>query len=366
MSIGKRLRLPLPVALHQATAYITTGTRMEAVNTATGATVATFRPRAQPVATDDALNAAQLSAAPLLVDDSGRSLVLATFMVDRKGGGTQSSHTMVETVAVDASTRKVSWRLSLAVPEWAEGGVDETATAVGAAQGIAVISLTAKDGGHTATYGIDLDRHRQSWSIDRFKAGAVVGQSVVGSLFEDSAGVGQKPAGFKLTSGKNAWQGARSTEVRVTPAGPRFVRVRGADYGSGDGYDRLTNPASGRTFKTMPQDLTDFESDCTYDEQSMLICSGSNTLSTVAYGLDATTGSVRWQLPDKNVDRIAPNITTAWHGRVYATTGNGTIMLDARTGKDLTDPGVAPIFISESAGLALSDEDHLIAYPTSG
>ncbi|MFD6300249.1 hypothetical protein ACFWFU_36090 [Streptomyces sp. NPDC060235] len=41
-------------------------------------------------------------------------------------------------------------------------------------------------------------------------------------------------------------------------------------------------------------------------------------------------------------------------------------MLDARSGKDLTDPGIAPVIVSDSAGLSLNDEDRLIAYPTSG
>nr|WP_237281897.1 hypothetical protein [Streptomyces griseochromogenes] len=42
-----------------------------------------------------------------------------------------------------------------------------------------------------------------------------------------------------------------------------------------------------------------------------------------------------WQLPVKQADRIAPKITTAWHGRVYGGTDHGAIALDARNGKDL-------------------------------
>ncbi|MFI9243988.1 hypothetical protein ACIGXF_15650 [Streptomyces sp. NPDC053086] len=67
-----------------------------------------------------------------------------------------------------------------------------------------------------------------------------------------------------------------------------------------------------------------------------------------------------WQLPDKQADRIAPKITTAWHGRVYGTTDNGAV-LDARTGMDLPSPRVVPLLVDESAGIVLGDSS-LLAY----
>ncbi|ARP72328.1 hypothetical protein LK07_24055 [Streptomyces pluripotens] len=99
----------------------------------------------------------------------------------------------------------------------------------------------------------------------------------------------------------------------AAPAGPSLVRVYGKEYDSGDAYDRFVDPASGRTVQTVPADLTD--SNCDYDDRSTLVCSGTGPQSQVAYGLDASTGKVLWQLPDQQADRIAPTVTAAWPGR---------------------------------------------------
>ncbi|ARP72341.1 hypothetical protein LK07_24155 [Streptomyces pluripotens] len=152
--------------------------------------------------------------------------------------------------------------------------------------------------------------------------------------------------------------------MSIVPAGPRLVRVSGKDYDRGHSYDRLVDAGSGRTVRTMPADLAG--SECDYDDRSALVCSGMGAESQVAYGLDASTGKDLWRLPDQQADRIAPKVTAAWHGRVYGTTDHGSVALDARTGKDLPNPGIAPILVNESAGLALDqDGSNLIAYPTS-
>ncbi|MGW1917061.1 hypothetical protein ACWCQS_41945 [Streptomyces sp. NPDC002076] len=101
----------------------------------------------------------------------------------------------------------------------------------------------------------------------------------------------------------------------------------------------------------MPADLA--SSKCVYDDRNALVCFGTGPEGLLAYGLDASNGKDLWQLPDQQADRIAPQVTAVWHGRVYGTTDHGTVTLDARTGKDLPNPGVAPYLVNESAGLAL-------------
>ncbi|MFE9120414.1 hypothetical protein [Streptomyces sp. NPDC007172] len=96
----------------------------------------------------------------------------------------------------------------------------------------------------------------------------------------------------------------------------------------------------------------------------MLICDGMGAAGYGVYGVEPSTGKVAWQLPDTQADRIAPKITTAWRGRVYGTTPNGAIALDARTSKDVPSPHVAPLLVNESTGIVLNDG--LVAYPTSG
>ncbi|WP_405959352.1 helix-turn-helix domain containing protein [Streptomyces sp. NBC_00868] len=53
-------------------------------------------------------------------------------------------------------------------------------------------------------------------------------------------------------------------------------------------------------------------------------------------------------------------------GRIYGTTANGAVTLDARTGKDMpTRPEAAPILVNEFGGLVLREGD-LLRYPAGG
>ncbi|MFE2991444.1 hypothetical protein [Streptomyces sp. NPDC059262] len=362
LSVGGSVLHALPIALYRSTVFITTGSRMDVVDTVTGDVTATTRPKESPLDTDDEWSTSTPSAAPLVVTTQGSSSVLAAFVVQREGTGTQASRTMAEVTSTDPATGKVTWRLLLRLPDWASQS-ELTASMVGAEDGTAVVSLTTRNGSHAAAYGIDMGTQQPVWSLDNFRAGAVARKIVVGARLEDEVGVDQRPAGFSLASGERAWQGTHGTNVAAAPAEPTLIRMRGKDYDSGEDYDNLVDPRSGRTQQPLPEDL--LGSACAYDDQSMLICSGTGAASLVTYGLDAATGKVKWQLPDEGADRIAPDVTAAWHGRVYGRANDKAVALDARTGKDLPSPGAAPMAVNESTGLVL-DDSALLAYPTSG
>jgi hypothetical protein len=174
-----------------------------------------------------------------------------------------------------------------------------------------------------------------------------------------------------VATGERRWQNEQMLRMTVSTAGPDFVLLQGEGYDTGTDYRHLLDPATGKTKQVLPAELTG--GICVYDERSTLVCRGTGTEAdeTVAYGLDATTGKTLWQLPDKQADRIAPEITTAWHGRVYGKTENGPVALDARTGKDLpAGPGIAPVLVNGSAGLALAEvegwDTELFVYPATG
>ncbi|WP_159046530.1 hypothetical protein [Streptomyces sp. XY413] len=58
-------------------------------------------------------------------------------------------------------------------------------------------------------------------------------------------------------------------------------------------------------------------------------------------------------------------MTAIWHGRVYSR-ADGPVVQDARTAADMpTKPEVAPVLVSEYAGLVL-DANRLYSYPTGG
>lgn len=81
--------------------------------------------------------------------------------------------------------------------------------------------------------------------------------------------------------------------------------------------------------------------------------------------VDPASGQLLWQLHDQD-GRMAPTVNAIWHGRIYGTTANGAVALDARTGKDTpTRPEAAPILVNEFGGLVLK-EGTLSSYPAGG
>ncbi|MFJ3235738.1 PQQ-binding-like beta-propeller repeat protein [Streptomyces sp. NPDC086787] len=357
--MGGTLNSPLPIALYKTTAFIATASRMRVVDTLSGKVAATTSPHNAPDSDSEWASPGQASA-PLLATSAGARIVIAPFVVKLTGTGTQASHVAVEVTATSADTRRVLWRVMLRPPEWNSAGALQ-ATVVGADHGVAVIRVSTSDDDYSAAYGIDLNRPRQLWSVDKFEACAVTSEIVAGALLD---GDEQRPAGFDLATGKRLWQGSVGTGVGVGSVGPGLLHVRGEDPDNAAPYHRLVDARTGRTLHTLPDDLGDSDTDCTYDGLSVLVCSYGMGGSRVAYGLDAADGKVLWHLPDKRADRIAPKVTTAWHGRVYGETAEGVIALDARTGKDLPSPGAAPLLVNESTGIGLGDSG-LTAYPTS-
>jgi outer membrane protein assembly factor BamB len=359
LTVGGTLNSPLPIALYKTTAFITTASRMRVMDTVSGKVTATISPHSTPESGSEWASPGQASA-PLLATSAGARVVIAPFVVKLSGTGTQANHVAVEVTATDADTGRVLWRVTLRPPEW-DSAADLQATAVGADHGVAVIRVSTSDDEYSAAYGVDLNRPRQLWSVDEFEADAVTSHTVAGALLE---GDEQRPAGFDLATGKRLWQGSVGTGVGVGPASPGLLHVRGEDPDNADPYHRLVDARTGRTLHTLPADLGDSDTDCTYDGLGVMVCAYGMGGSRVAYGLDATDGKVLWHLPDKQADRIAPKVTTAWHGRVYGEAANGAIALDARTGKDLPSPGAAPLLVNESTGIGLGDSG-LTAYPTS-
>lgn len=84
------------------------------------------------------------------------------------------------------------------------------------------------------------------------------------------------------------------------------------------------------------------------------------------WAFDAAGGELLWKLPNRTAYRIAPRVTAVWHGRIYGSTENGPVALDARTGEGLpTSPGIAPYAVNEYVGLALKGTE-AVAFPAVG
>ncbi|WP_329580305.1 hypothetical protein [Streptomyces sp. NBC_01361] len=366
LDLDNRLVGPPSVTLYGKTAYVGAFDYVQAIDTTNGHVTATIEPAGKALVEGDGTE--HKAGAPAIVTIGGTPALLTPFPVKVSGTGTQASHQAVEIDVSDPDAAKVLWRVTLRLPEWAdEPGTELTATAVGADGNTGVVAVSHDDS-HAVTYGIDLTTHRQIWVQDGFAATGIAEGIAVGwetEKYEAHA------AGHDAATGAPRWQGQTMVSQTVSALGPHFVLLQGGHWGSEKPYVQLLDPATGKTKQQLPVQLS--KGTCVYDEKSTLVChgTGAGTDDDAAFALDATTGKTLWQLPDQQADRIAPEITTAWYGRVYGKTGNGPVALDARTGQDLpTSPRIAPVLVNGSAGLALAKVDgwktELFVYPATG
>ncbi len=365
--LRNRVTRSLPVTLYGGTAYAAAFDHVQAVDTATGDITATIEPEGTAAA--EGTGVTHDAGPPALVTTGGKPTLVTPFLVRQAGTGTRADHQAVEIAVSDADTAKVLWRLTLRLPEWGDDTLnDMTVHAVGADGNMGVVTVHDTYG-NAVTNGIDLVAHRQVWSQDGFAAVAVSGGTAVGPGGNRTGE--ERAAGYDIGTGKRLWQGAENIDPDVTAAGPHYAAARAKDFKTGEQTLLLVDPATGATRHRLPAGLG--ESTCGFDEKSTIVCHGESTETDepVAYGLDATSGKVLWQLPDERTDRIAPEVTSAWHGRVYGETENGPVALDARTGEDApTSPGIAPVLVNGSAALALKQEDgwkyNLFVYAATG
>ncbi|MFH8926061.1 hypothetical protein ACH4D4_03275 [Streptomyces pristinaespiralis] len=364
LTVGGTLKDPLPIALHKSTAYVALPDRVQAVDTADGRVLATIAPREEAVRNSAEWDVDDSAQAPAVVPHGDASTLLAPFLVEQSGTGTQADHTAVELTGSDTDSHEVTWRLVLDLPKWAETSLSTLYTRVsGSENGKALV--TVWDRTNAITFAVDVGTHKVLWTLDGFWAIGIAAGTAFGATLEDGT-AHERVAGHGIVDGRRRWIGTDSFGLSAYSAGPHLIILRGRDYASGEAYHRLVDARTGTTRREMPADLAG--ADCTYDDRRTLVCSGKGAEGDVAAGLDAGSGEILWQLPDDAADRVAPKVSTAWHGRVYGTTGNGIVALDARTGKDLpTAPAIAPVLVNETVGLALDESgDILMAYPTSG
>lgn len=353
VTLGGTVNKPLPLVLHGPRAYIAAADSLQVLDTGTGKTTATVRPRHHAIADQDAE-----TSAPVLTPDRRQALV--PFVVNFPGKGTTPSRTGIELDAVNSTTGKTTWTLTLDdLPSWAAQPGTQ-ARVIAATKDTAVVTVTNGEMG--ATYGIDLASHKARWHDPKVAAAAVIGDTAVALTSKDT--VRQQVIGLDINNdGKRRWTKLDAYELTVRPAGPHLAAITGIDYDTGHTIATLLAPDGNKA-----ADLTGDPSGmtCHYDDASITVCQ-SDGPRTIA--LDAKSGKQLWSLPDKGANRLAPTVTTAWHGLVYGTTSNGSIALDAKTGADRSAaPGVSPFTVNEYTGVALDpgDQHTLIAHPSVG
>lgn len=285
----------------------------------------------------------------------GEVLVGASSVVP--GSGTTPPGLAVDLLGFDAAGGALRWNAPTVLP-WAQRPPAVTMDVAGVVAGVAV--LTASTDTQRTALGVDLTSHRVLWTADGIAVDALLADGPAGGT---ALGVATTPGQSRAYAdstivGLDAVTGLRRfappevlRDPQVTPAGPSLAVVSGRTAAT-----TLAAPsaalrfvdARGATVRTVDVGSTYTPPRCVWDEAATTVCGGD----TRVFAVDAGTAAPLWELPDPAANRVAPQMTTAWHGAVYGTTVNGPLVLDARTGADRdTRPGAAPVLVNAYLGL---------------
>ncbi|MFI1224348.1 MULTISPECIES: PQQ-binding-like beta-propeller repeat protein [unclassified Streptomyces] len=304
----------------------------------------------------------------------GPPLVLVPYHVSKEGRGTTASQQLIELLVIDSGTGKVRSRLETPLVADAYRGRTTAVRVVGAQDGTVAVSLRVHDRRSSSpnsvreTFGVDLsdpDRPRTTWKKAGFEAYTVAGGNAVGAQADTGLRY-QVLTAVSMKDGETAWQdrthertAGMNPELQAqwtTPAGPdRIITTKVTRSGlvTSRGQLLLVDAATG---KQRPLSDKQRPVHCRYDGKSVVVCGphpGTRAAPKEVFALDAPSGKILWELPDSAAGRIAPEVTAVRHGRVYADTPSGPVVLDARSGADIErDPGIAPVVVNEYAGLA--------------
>ncbi|MDN3243457.1 hypothetical protein [Glycomyces tritici] len=353
VSIGGTNILPLPVALSGTTAFVASVNRLQVVDAITGEVLTTVEPELA-AANQPGIGVfvgSNPTEAPLVAEVDGTAMVLVPFVVDREAAGTEAPGRALELIAVDAATFEPAFTATIDLADWADDSYNSVnAVALAHSEGVVAVEVS---GGGSQTIGIDLATREAVWTRD-FGVDVVAGDTLVGWPVQGSTGIEEGIAGLSVKDGEPKWQGNMDYDGHgLKPAGPKFfVSIKDETLSYTEDVFNIVDAATGTVVDSGVGDYALI--DCLYDGAETTTCFRRG--EDWAGAFDAATGEWLWSLPDEAGSRIAPMVTTVWHGAVYGLTENGPVVLDARTGADLeVAPGAAPYLVNEYVGIAADE-----------
>lgn len=362
--IGAGLRLPentwrrttdrVPALLSGTRAYLAAVDRMEIVDLTTGEVTHYVTPRHKAALARDTMEVAgspTVAVPPVRTEIGGRARIVTAFAATVEGEGTTAPRPVIEVVSVDADSGEEIDRLELDGPPAEASSLPAHPAVVGARGSVIVLRIGEE------TTALDLATGKVAWKRAGFTARGVAGQMVVGE--EKGRTVAR---GLDVTTGAQRWQSKPYMQVKVTSVSPRIFVAVGTTTESKD-FFQLGATTTGKVVEnTFADGWHSFKGDCVFDEVSVTVCRTDSPDRWV--GAVDETGKWIWELPAAG--RLAPTVTTAWHGAVYGSTDNGPVVLDAKTGKDReTRPGAAPVLVNEHFGVAAVTADDVgVPVPT--
>ncbi|WAZ24757.1 PQQ-binding-like beta-propeller repeat protein [Streptomyces cinnabarinus] len=339
------------VELRETTAYAVSDEEVRAVSVLDGEELWSVRPRGQLA--EDTDYGTDAIAGPHFVAIDGRIALLAAFSVTEPGSGTTPDRPLIELTAVAADSGKRLWTATVERPEGHEEGEPYLA---GADATTAVLTF----GGETdaVSVGISLATRETTWTEQGFDARFVDTGVVVGRGGADSAlGGGATVEGRKTADGSKAWTYRdRLNKTELSPVGGGlFTAVVDAPFESETRIADLLAistgkpPAGLRTGRALgePDDLS-----CWWAEGSAVVCETEKDFDERVVALDPENWGELWFISSDDKTRLMPDVSTVFRSAVYGETENGSVVLDARTGKDrASGDGDAPFAVDEYAGL---------------
>ncbi|WIX98513.1 PQQ-binding-like beta-propeller repeat protein [Amycolatopsis mongoliensis] len=355
------------LTLRDRTGYVVTPTSMNAVDVLTGKQKWTVPVERQPGDPNNQSGPFVNTTGPRPPAVAGGLAVAAVPVVIPEKGTTPAAIAL-SVVAADPEKGTKTWQADIQVSDSQYADAGNAVTQVVAVTGKAVIARYSRQDEEHVTVALDPASGRTLWERKDYDAGSVHGDILVGTDYNvaENSSMTQATA-LDLVTGQQKWVGAaKSSGLTLIPADPALVVLTRTDYGSGDSSLLFLDPATGAE-KLKLEGEKEFGSlpygDCFYDEQSVLVCQSSGVLT----GYDAKTAGKLWALPDQASNRVAPVLTAVWHGALYGVTQGGRpIVLDAKTGKDLSvdDVGAAPVLVSKYAGITVDKQRGMpVAYP---
>lgn len=371
---------PPPVALVGTDAYVSTGRALQVVDAASGATLAEVKARHRVLHPPTSSGFAGGGPAPPVVATVGHGrVVVVGYVVPLGGHGITQASVGLELDLVPTKSNRLERSVTVPLVSGPPSALvaQPTVTVIGVGNAVVVAAVGDREDGVR-------DRGRRPG----------LGEATVARPGLPGGCPGCRPSGGKrrcqgifaprrlpgradtlhlaalsLRSGRPAWQApAGLSGVTIWPSGSRAVVVSGQDFNSGQLFLSLVAAATGKTRTTLSHGAgttagSSLGFSCTFDRWATDVCAAGSGPNAVAFGMDATSGKVLWQLPDKASNRVAPAVTTTWHGAVYGTTSSGPVILDARSGADRNDsPGIAPVLVDAYVGVGPTSSG-LAAYP---
>jgi hypothetical protein len=376
-SIGGNQEGLAPVALARTIAFVATGASLAIVDTRTGATLADVRPAYAVVNApgQDSGFVGNAAAPPLVASIAGRQTAMVGYVVEVPGQGTTPPSLAIEIDLVDPGTGTRLAYVLAPVPGQPSDLIGSPLVSFAGDSGNDVVVTDGDSDDGYLSEGIDVSSGKLLWQNRAFLAGATLGATVVGSIddtaaSDQGANDGSSPvrlAGLDIATGRTLWLGpSQLSGVQILPSNGHTALVASGLWSSGGSFIALIDTGTGKVHYLSRSSAfpgTGSPWTCEFDDWATDVCS-TGDYQTQTFALDANTGRVLWQLPDRAQNRIAPQVTAAWHGAIYGTTPSGPVVLDARSGKDRNDsPGVAPVLLDADVGVAVSPQDGLEAYP---